>query len=192
VSTAWVFDFDGVLVNTMEGHFTCYSRALAEAGIPIDRTLFYSQAGMTGREQIACFARLAGKSVDPDAIYRRKSEIFRELNPPAPKIDCMVELLHLLRSAGNRIAIATGSSRGSVLPFIEQYDLAPGVLVTAEDVARGKPHPDLFLLAAARMGVPAEQCVVVEDSDVGIESSKRAGMRALRFYDLPAPGRRGD
>jgi HAD superfamily hydrolase (TIGR01509 family) len=71
-----------------------------------------------------------------------------------------------------------------VQPLIEQFDLAPDALVTSEDVQRGKPHPDLFLLAAERLGVPPEQCVVVEDSDVGIECAKRAGMRALRFFDL--------
>ena len=96
----------------------------------------------------------------------------------------MTELFHLLRAAGRRIAIATGSSRPSVTPVIDLFDLAPQALVTSEDVARGKPHPDLFLLAAERLGVPPAQCVVVEDSDVGIECAKRAGMRALRFFDL--------
>jgi HAD superfamily hydrolase (TIGR01509 family) len=186
LSTGWIFDFDGVLVNTMEGHFACYGQALAEAGVPIDRAQFYSQAGMTGREQIRYFAEKAGKSVDPDAVYQRKSEIFREKNPEAKKIECMVELLHTLRAAGHRIAIATGSSRPSVLPVIARYDLAPDALVTSEDVLRGKPHPDLFLLAAERLGLPPAQCVVIEDSDVGIEAAGRGGMRALRFYDLAA------
>jgi beta-phosphoglucomutase len=73
-----------------------------------------------------------------------------------------------------------------VLPVIAQFDLAPDALVTAEDVTRGKPHPDLFLRAAELMGVPPGECVVIEDSDVGIECAKRAGMRALRFFDLPS------
>jgi HAD superfamily hydrolase (TIGR01509 family) len=183
MSTAWIFDFDGVLVNTMETHFACYSQALAEAGVPIDKAQFFSQAGMTGREQISWFARAAGVTVDADAVYRRKGEIFRARKPDAKKIDCMVELLHLLRAGGIRVAIATGSSRLSVQPVIDQFDLAPDALVAAEDVTRGKPNPDLFLLAAERLGVPPGTCVVVEDSDVGIECAKRAGMRALRFFD---------
>ena len=80
MSTAWIFDFDGVLVNTMETHFACYSQALAEAGVPIDKAQFFSQAGMTGREQISWFARKAGISVDADAVYQRKGEIFRARN----------------------------------------------------------------------------------------------------------------
>ncbi|MGO9310225.1 MAG: HAD family hydrolase [Spirochaetia bacterium] len=188
MSTGWIFDFDGVLVNTMEGHFSCYGQALAEAGIPIDRARFFSQAGMTGREQIRYFAQQAGKLVDPEAVYRRKNEIFREMNPPAERIECMVELLHALRAAGQRVAIATGSSRASVLPVIAQHRLEPDALVTSEDVRQGKPHPDLFLLAAQRLHLAPAECVVIEDSDVGIEAAKRGGMRALRFYDLPAAG----
>jgi HAD superfamily hydrolase (TIGR01509 family) len=185
MSSAYIFDFDGVLVSTMEGHFECYSQAMAEAGIAVDRDQFYSQAGMTGREQIAFFARKAGKDVDVDAIYRRKKEIFDEKKPPARRIACMAELFALLRAAGTRVSIATGSSRASVLPVIESLGLAPDALAAADDVPRGKPNPDLFLLAARRLGAEPQDCIVVEDSDVGIEAARRAGMRALRFFDLP-------
>jgi HAD superfamily hydrolase (TIGR01509 family) len=184
VTQSWIFDFDGVLVNTMEGHFLCYSEALREAGIPIDRDQFYSQAGMTGREQISWFARKAGKTVDPDAIYIRKKEIFDELKPEARSIPSMTELFGVLHAARARIAIATGSSRASVQPVIQKLGLNPDALATADDVTRGKPHPDLFLLAAERLGAAPADCIVVEDSDVGIEAARRAGMRALRFFDL--------
>ncbi len=156
MTSAWIFDFDGVLVNTMETHFACYSQALEEAGVPIDKAQFYSQAGMTGREQIAYFARKAGKSVDVDAIYRRKGEIFRARKPEAEAIESMVDLYKLVRANGHPVAIATGSSRPSVLPVIEQFDLVPDALVTSEDVQRGKPNPDLFLAAAERLGVQPE------------------------------------
>ena len=188
MTSAWIFDFDGVLVNTMETHFACYSQALEEAGVPIDKAQFYSQAGMTGREQIAYFARQAGKSVDVDAIYRRKGEIFRARKPEARPIESMVDLYKLVRANGHPVAIATGSSRPSVLPVIEQFDLVPDALVTSEDVQRGKPNPDLFLAAAERLGVQPSRCIVVEDSDVGIESAMRAGMMALRFFDRAVAG----
>ena len=181
---AWIFDFDGVLVNTMAGHFACYSQALAEAGIPIDRERFYAQAGMTGREQIAHFARAAGRTIDPDAIYRRKKEIFEERKPPALPIASMVELFRTLRAAGALVAIATGSSRASVQPVIELLGFTPDALAAAEDVTRGKPHPDLFLLAARKLGAKPEDCIVVEDSEAGIQAARAAGMRALRFFDI--------
>jgi len=188
VKTAYIFDFDGVLVNTMEAHFAAYGRALAEAGVPIDKARFFSQAGMTGREQIAWFARAAGKTVDVDAVYRRKGEIAREDAGKADPIPANIELLRVLRAAGHRVAIATGSSRPSILPIMETFGIEVDAIATSEDVTRGKPHPDLFLTAAERLGAEPSRCVVIEDSDVGIECAKNAGMMALRFFDLPAPG----
>jgi len=182
VKTAWIFDFDGVLVNTMEAHFSSYGQALAEAGVPIDRQRFFSQAGMTGREQIAWFARAAGKTIDVEAVYRRKSEIARESPVAAEPIPANIDLLRLLRSAGHRAAIASGSSRPSIQPVMAALGIEADALVTSEDVKRGKPHPDLFLAAAERLGARPADCVVVEDSDVGIECARNAGMMAMRFY----------
>jgi HAD superfamily hydrolase (TIGR01509 family) len=185
VSCSFIFDFDGVLVNTMEVHFACYGQALAEAGVPIDRARFFSQAGMTGREQIAWFARAAGKSIDVEAVYRRKNEIAREHSGEATPIPANIELLRVLRAAGHKAAVASGSSRPSILPVMAAFGIVVDALVTSEDVKRGKPHPDLFLTAAERLGARPADCIVVEDSDVGIECARNAGMMAFRFFDLP-------
>jgi HAD superfamily hydrolase (TIGR01509 family) len=182
--SAYIFDFDGVLVNTMEAHFACYRQALQEAGVPIDRARFYHQAGMTGREQIEYFARQALKAVDVEAVYRRKGELFESHIGEVRPIGCNARLMGILRAAGCRVAIATGSSRKSTSPVIARYGLASDAVVTAEDVSQGKPNPDLFLAAAALLGVRPEDCIVIEDSDVGIEAARRAGMRSMRFHDL--------
>lgn len=182
---AYIFDFDGVLVNTMEVHFACYGQALAEAGVPIDRQRFFSQAGMTGREQIAWFARAAGKEIDVEAVYLRKTEIAQDHAGKAMPIAANLDLLRVLRAAGHKVAVASGSSRPSILPVMAAYGIEVDALVTSEDVKRGKPNPDLFLAAAEKLGARPCDCVVVEDSDVGIESARNAGMMALRFFDLP-------
>ena len=187
--TAWIFDFDGVLVNTMEAHFASYGQALSEAGVPIDRERFFSQAGMTGREQIAWFAKAAGKTIDVEAVYRRKAEIAREHPGDVKPIPALIELLKLLRAAGHPAAIASGSSRSSILPMMAGFGIEADAVVASEDVARGKPHPDLFLTAAERLGADPSDCIVVEDSDAGIECARNAGMMALRFFDLPAGGK---
>ncbi len=181
---AYIFDFDGVLVNTMDAHFECYKRALAEAGIPIDRERFYSQAGMTGREQIAYFAEKAGTLVDANEVYARKREIWRNGKHKIQAIKCNLELLRILGEAGCRTAIATGSSPGTVEPIIEKFDIRVDAVVTAEDVERGKPHPDLFLRAAEKLGAKPEDCTVIEDSDVGIEAAENACMKAMRFHEF--------
>ncbi len=180
---AYIFDFDGVLVNTMEDHFRCYRQALEEVGVSIDKQRFYYQAGMTGLEQIAYFARQDGVKIEPEKVYARKKEIWAQEKPAGKPIDCNIRLLRLLRSSGIPAAIASGSSRGSILPMLEAHNIEIDALVTAEDVQRGKPDPELFLLAAKKLEVPAWNCLVIEDSDVGIQAAQAAGMGVFRFYD---------
>jgi HAD superfamily hydrolase (TIGR01509 family) len=181
----WIFDFDGVLVSTMDAHFACYTRACAEVGVPVEKRQFYSQAGMTGREQIAYFAARAGTAVDVESVYRRKGELFLGHLDEVLPIPAGVELLATVRAAGSRTAIASGSSRPSMLPVIARLGLACDAVVTSEDVSRGKPNPDLFLKAAALLDASPGRCIVVEDSDAGIEAARRAGMASLRFADWP-------
>lgn len=178
---AYIFDFDGVLVNTMAAHFACYSQALQESGVPIDRELFYHQAGMTGLEQIASFVELAGVEADPKKIYARKREIQAETLPKTERIACNLELLRILRTNQVPVAIATGSTLPSINPIMAEHEIEVDAVATADDVERGKPFPDLFLCAAAKLNVSPEQCVVIEDSDVGIEAARAAGMKSLRF-----------
>lgn len=180
--SAWIFDFDGVLVDTMPAHFASYRDALAEVGVPLDRDRFYYQAGMTGREQIRFFCQQAGVQADVERIYARKNELaprHQHLVTPIPR---NLELLRALHAAGIRTAIASGSSRPSILPVMERFGIEVDAVVSAEDVSRGKPHPDLFLRAAAKLGAAPESCTVVEDSEVGIQAALAAGMASLRFF----------
>ena len=180
---AYIFDFDGVLINSMEAHFASYRQALAEANVPLDEAKFYSNAGMTGKEQIAFFADKAGVKIDIEKVYARKGQLWDKYTDRITTIPCNLELLKCIRAAGYLVAIATGSTPGSIVPIIKKYQIEVDVVVTAEDIKRGKPHPDLFLCAAEKLGVEPERCIVVEDSDVGIEAAKTAGMKAMRFYN---------
>ena len=169
MSCAFIFDVDGVLLSTMEAHFECYRQALQEAHVPIDKAQFFRQAGMTGREQIRYFALKAGVAVEIEKLYARKRELFERYIDHVEKIECNVELIRVLRAAGFPVGIASGSARRSWAPLLAKFGIQADALVGAEDVKRGKPHPDLFLLAAEKLGVPPSNCMVVEDSDVGIE-----------------------
>jgi HAD superfamily hydrolase (TIGR01509 family) len=179
---AYIFDFDGVLVDTMPAHYASYSAALAEIGVPVDRERFYSQAGMTGREQIRYFCEQAGVEADVEAVYARKSELAAEHRELVRPIPCNIELLRTLRAAGFPAAIASGSSKPSILPVMARFGIEADTVVSCEDIRRGKPHPDLFLTAAEKLGVSPQWCTVIEDSDVGIQAARAAGMHALRYY----------
>jgi len=180
---AYIFDFDGVLVRTMEAHFQCYKQALKEFGVPINHKQFFHQAGMTGQEQIRYFVERAGVKADIGEIYRRKRAIWDKNRHAITTIDCNVAFLRMLRAADVPVAIASGSSRRTILPIMKQLGIETDVVVGADDVRRGKPHPDLFLCAAKRLGVSPKYCIVVEDSDVGIDAARAATMKAIRFYD---------
>jgi HAD superfamily hydrolase (TIGR01509 family) len=179
----YIFDFDGVLVNTMELHYKAYSQACREFGVQVEKGKFFEQAGMTGREQIRYFARESGVDVDVEAVYSRKNELATDWTDRATDIPCNLELLRILRKNGNKVAVATGSTRRSIVPIMEKFSIEVDAIVTSEDVARGKPNPDLFLCAAERLGLRPEQCIVIEDSDVGIDAARNAFMHSLRFYD---------
>ena len=180
---AYIFDFDGVLVDTMQAHFECYSRACAEVGVTIDKKQFYSQAGMKGVEQIRYFADKAGVKVDPQKVYERKVEIYKSNPPKVDRIECNLDLLRVLRESGHPVAIATGSSPPSIEPIMKDHGIEVDAVATSVDVERGKPFPDLFLCAAKKLGVRPALCIVIEDSDVGIEAAQAAGMKVMRFYD---------
>ena len=180
---AYIFDFDGVLVNTMPASFSAYKQALAEVNVPIDEGQYYRQAGMTGQEQIRYFAEKAGIVVDAARVYARTREIRKEQPLPIDRIECNLDLLRILRQAGVPVAIATGSSHQSVEPIISRLGIEVDAIVASEDVQRGKPFPDLFLRAAEVLGVPPEDCTVIEDSDAGIEAARAAGMKAFWFFN---------
>ncbi len=187
VKAGFIFDFDGVLVDTMEAHFAAYGRALEEFGVPIDREQFYYQAGMKGVEQIAYFCKQAGcDDIDPEEVYRRKGELSPEFAHLITPIPVNIQFLHALRAAGHPTAIASGSSKPSILPAAKRFGIEVDTVVSAEDVKRGKPYPDLFLEAARRLGRGPEECVVIEDAPVGLEAAHAAGMACHLFQ---RPGR---
>lgn len=180
---AYIFDFDGVLARSMKAHFICYQKALQEVGVTMDYPQFFHQAGMTGFEQIKYFADKAGKKIDVEKVYQRKREIWKTEKPMVESIDCNVQLLQMLRRDNIPVAIATGSSRQSITPLLAQHGIEVDATACAEDVKRGKPNPDLFLCAAEKLGCAPEYCIVVEDSDVGVEAAQAAKMKVMRFYD---------
>ena len=168
-------------------HYTSYREALQEVGVSLDKGQFYRQAGMTGREQIMYFCDKARVLVDVEQVYARKTVLARKYIDQASPIPSNIELLRLLRSSGIPVALASGSSRPSIVPMMQQFGIEVDALATSEDVERGKPSPDLFLYAAGCLGVEPRNCIVVEDSDVGIEAASNAGMRSLRYFGTPKP-----
>jgi len=179
----YIFDLDGTLIDTMPLHYRAWNRAMRAVGLAtdLDEDLFYSLGGVPTRRVAELLAQHYGLSIDAEAMFHHKEALFQEIQHDAKLIEPVVEFAR--RAALTKpVSIASGGPRDIVRRSLEIAGLAPlfKVVVTPEDVARGKPAPDLFLLAASRMGVPPASCLVFEDAEPGMRAAEAAGMKWVR------------
>jgi beta-phosphoglucomutase family hydrolase len=178
--SAYIFDLDGTLVDTMPLHYTAWESALRKAGLkgPLDEELFYELGGVPSRKVASLLGRHHGLELDPVAVYRDKEEAFMG---SLAKLALIAPVVEFARKVGatHPVAIASGGTRDVVTSTLTKTGLLPlfQVIVTADDVEHGKPAPDMFLLAASRMGVAPGDCLVFEDGQAGIKAAKAAGMK---------------
>lgn len=189
---AVVFDMDGVLIDSER----VIRQAAQHAAIEIDRVLtdaFYMQVmGLPGAQVEAAFMREFGSDF-PLADYRHRFERHYKMQlgergiQPKPGVP---QLLQSLVRHGVPVAVATATRSGNAETALRAAGLLDHlpVCVTGDQVAQGKPAPDIFLAAAARLGIPAAQCIAVEDSEVGARAAVAAGMRTLMVPDFRPPG----
>lgn len=180
---AVLLDFDGVLLDSEPIHRECWAEVLEPFGIDLTWELYASRCiGVADRVMIEFLAELAQPPVDPEVLWAQygvKREKFRARthgNPPYPE-----GLKRFLASLGRyKLAVVTSSGRCEVEPLLEAGGLAAffHTAVYREDVARHKPAPDPYTLAAQRLGV--RSALVVEDSDAGEASGRAAGFEVLR------------
>ncbi|HEY0193331.1 MAG TPA: HAD family phosphatase [Kofleriaceae bacterium] len=186
---ALIFDFDGTLVDTMPIHFEAYRQTFAEAGIELAPGEFYAHIGGKASETIPRFlaGRPCGRSVAE--LHARKQVIAVELlaSEPIPVL-AAATLLQAWHGAAP-IALASSGSRSGIELVLERLGWRAmfDVVVTGGDVARGKPAPDLFLLAAERLGVAPPRCLVFEDTDDGVAAARAAQMAVFDVRLAPAP-----
>ena len=176
----YIFDLDGTLVDTMPLHYTAWEAALRKAGLKgsLDENLFYELGGVPSKKVAALLGKHHGLSLDPEAVYKDKEEVFKSSLQKLAVIAPVVEFARRV-SKTRPVAIASGGTRDVVESTLTKTGLAPlfKVVVTADDVEHGKPAPDMFLLAAKRMGVPPSKCLVFEDGKPGVTAAEAAGMK---------------
>lgn len=179
----YIFDCDGTLVDTMPLHYRAWDRAMQQAGLKgtLSEELFYSLGGMPTLKVAAVFAKHYGLTIDVDHVFHYKEEMFLEMQAEMKVIQPVVDFARKLHGK-LPMSVASGGPKPVVkktLELMHLTDLFP-VVVTPEDVAHGKPAPDMFLLAAKKMGVPPERCLVFEDAGPGFEAAVAAGMQYVR------------
>ena len=181
----YIFDLDGTLIDTMPLHYRAWDEAMRRAGLneTLSEDLFYSLGGVPTRRVAELFSQHYGVALDADAVMQAKELLYLKYMPEARLIQPVVEFLKKIAPFYPH-AIATGGTLDVVGPSLKASGLAPffDIIITPLDVepGRGKPAPDIFLTAAARMGVSPRDCLVFEDAEPGIQGALAAGMKVVR------------
>ena len=185
---AYLFDCDGTIVDSMPLHYVAWKQTLAEWGCDFDEKLFYAWGGRPVADIIASLNRQHGLNMPVADVARIKEHRYREQLHQLQPIPEVVEHIHA-QFGRIPLAVVSGSRRNSVVGSLTALNLLDKfeTLVCAEDYTRGKPAPDGFLLAAQRLGIAPYNCLVFEDTDLGIEAAAAAGMSFVR---VPQPHQR--
>lgn len=178
---ALLVDFDGTLADTSAANFEAYRVALRERGFEVSRKQFDEAASGRHRSQ---FLRELAPTLDEaevKAVASRKALVYEQLIPSIPINGALVQLI-ATRPGDCRTALVTTASARTVCAVLDYHDLGRmfDIVVTGDDVARHKPDPDCYELAARLLNVPAADCLVIEDSEIGIASARAFGAQILR------------
>lgn len=185
---AYLFDCDGTIADSMPLHLIAWREALAQWGCPFEEELFYEWGGMPVKEIIAALNQMHELKMPVEEVSRSKEAFYYQAFPHLQAVPEVLE--HIQASHGSiPFAVVSGSTRESVTRSLEKLGLLDrfDTLVCAGDYERGKPHPEAFLMAAERLGVRPQTCLVFEDTDLGIQAATAAGMASVK---VPPPSQR--
>jgi HAD superfamily hydrolase (TIGR01509 family) len=177
-----IFDCDGTLADTMPLQHEAWLVALREAGARFEFTwdIFMSRAGMSTVQTVVELNQQFSHTLDPHAVARRKEEYYVSQQD---RVRPVAEVVAFARSIKDEkpISVASGSDYTDVVRTLSIIGVADlfEIIITPRDVSRGKPDPEMFLLAASRMGVEPQHCLVFEDAELGLIAARRAGMQPV-------------
>jgi beta-phosphoglucomutase family hydrolase len=182
-SRAVLWDMDGTLVDSAAFHWQAWRDTMAREGHPITREQFLASFGQRNDSILRDWLGSTTTSETIERIGDAKETIYRQhvreqgIQPLAG----VSEWLHRLHEQGWKQAIASAAPRKNVETILEALHSADcfEAIVSAEDVHRGKPDPEVFLVAAQKLGVPPTHCIVVEDALHGIEAARAAKMKSI-------------
>jgi len=187
---AIIFDCDGTLTDSMPVHYVAWRRTMDRWGIEFPEDRFYALGGMPSDRIVDLLASEQGKVVDIAVAAQQKEAEFLTMLTELEPIEAVVAVArHFFGKLP--MAVASGGFRAIIQQQLRQIhvqDLFP-VVVTAEDTVRHKPFPDVFLAAAARLSTPPQDCLVYEDSELGIQAALAAGMDYIDVRNFHQPRR---
>jgi beta-phosphoglucomutase family hydrolase len=185
---AYLFDCDGTIADSMPLHYIAWKQALGKWNCEFEEKVFYAWGGMPTAEIIATLNRQQGLSMAVEAVCTEKENLYYEM---LPQLKAIAEVVEHIEAQHKRIpfAVVSGGTLETVVASLTAVNLLDkfDVFVCAGDYKKGKPDPEPFLLAAERLGVNPKDCLVFEDTEMGIQAATAAGMASVR---VPAPWER--
>ncbi|AXC15269.1 Beta-phosphoglucomutase [Acidisarcina polymorpha] len=185
---AYLFDCDGTIVDSMPLHYLAWKRIFAEHGCEFSERTHYSLGGMPTEEIVAMLNTQQGLDMSPSAVALQKEDYYYEI---IHQLEAVPEVIEHIDASYGKIpfAVVSGGTRDSVtrslntLGILDRFE----TLVCAEDYQNSKPHPEPYLTAAKRLGIAPEDCLVFEDTEIGIQAATAAGMASVK---IPQPWER--
>ena len=185
---AYLFDCDGTIADSMPLHYIAWKGALAHWNCDFDEKLFYAWGGMPTAKIISTLNERHGLNMVIETVCTEKETLYYEL---LPQLKAVPEVVEHIEAQQGRIpfAVVSGSTRESVVASLKAVNLLDkfNVMVCAGEYKQGKPDPEAFLLAAEKLGVNPKECLVFEDTEMGIQAATAAGMASVR---IPPPWER--
>ena len=186
---AVLFDMDGVLIDAKEWHYEALNRALDLFGMPISRfdhlTTF---DGLPTRKKLEMLSVERGL---PEELHEFINEMKQAYTMEIVHAQCKPTFIHeyalsRLKTAGYRLAVCSNSVRQTVVTMMDKANLTPylDLMVSNEDVSKGKPDPEMYLKAISTFGLLPTECLIVEDNENGIRAARASGANVLVVKDV--------
>ena len=180
---AYIFDHDGTLSLSMHVHFDGWIESFRKNGgnFEFTREIAQSYAGVGMHDTVKILNDRFGCEMDPEQVVLDQENYFFNNIERVKPYDPVVNFAKNCKAKGKPIAVASGGVKETVVMTMNQIGITDlfDVIVTQDDVKNSKPAPDLFLLAAERMNIKPNKCLVFEDSQLGIEAANKAGMKSV-------------
>ena len=175
-----IFDFDGLILDTETARYHAWKKVIESHGVELPLSLWLQNIGLPREafDPLEFLDRKAEKPIDRESVQRRKQQVFAARMKNEPLRPGVWEYLREGRKRKLKLAVCSSSPRNWVVSNMAKYQIVDllDAMVTGSDVSQIKPHPGLYLRALEVLNLPAENCIAFEDSPVGVQSAKAAGI----------------
>ena len=189
---AVIYDLDDLMVNSVELHFRAFDEALKEYNHSLDEVPISTQSRFVGVRIIDISKELIDffdLDTTLEEFYKKRTDIFLSLVKDVQAMPGLLESLKLFKSSGLKLAIASSGTMNYIDIIVDKFKIRSyfDVIVSGDDVSKGKPDPETYIVAANRLQLKPTECVVLEDATNGINAAKAAGCKCIAVINVYTP-----